>query len=485
MDIYEHCAVLVDERQEIAFVYGDTSPYLSLPPGEVGLNILNMISHPLRMDLRALIHKSMRENIAVKSGNIDMDFHGTLIRVVLRIGPARLKGTSSQMTLVVFERAEIENREEFQKALKEGHQEDPRIAELEHDLATAREHLQTTVEELETANEELQSLNEELQSSNEELQSSNEELETSNEELQSTNEELTTVNEEFQVKSSELVAANVDLENILKNVGVAMVIVDKDLRVTRYTPTVSQLINIVTTDIGQIITSIPFNFILKDFREILVKAAIQGCSTEVDIEAQGRIYRLKIIPYLDERNKPFGAMVIFLDIDDLVTTEHALQKSRNRSARLTALNEKLEKEIAHRTKAEKALRETNDLLEKTFDNIHVMIAYMDTDFNYLRVNYPYANANGHSREFFVGKNYFDLHPDNDLTAIFERVIKTKEPHFIFAQPSILTDKSVKQVTYTDMTLQPIVNDSKEILSLLLSIVDVTEREERLSGTRQS
>ena len=89
------------------------------------------------------------------------------------------------------------------------------MVELERELASNKEYLQSTIEELEASNEELQSANEELQSSNEELQSTNEELETSKEELQSTNEELATVNDELHNRMAQLSVANDDLQNVL------------------------------------------------------------------------------------------------------------------------------------------------------------------------------------------------------------------------------------------------------------------------------
>jgi two-component system CheB/CheR fusion protein len=100
-----------------------------------------------------------------------------------------------------------------------------------HELETAYEELESTVEELETTNEELQSTNEELETTNEELQSSNEELETMNEELQSTNEELETINDELRQRSHELDEVNAFLETILTSLGVAVVVLDRDLTV--------------------------------------------------------------------------------------------------------------------------------------------------------------------------------------------------------------------------------------------------------------
>jgi two-component system CheB/CheR fusion protein len=100
------------------------------------------------------------------------------------------------------------------------------------ELETAYEELQSTVEELETTNEELQSTNEELETMNEELQSTNEELETMNEELQSTNEELETMNDELRERTDELNEVNAFLEAILTSLQSAVIVVDRDMRIT-------------------------------------------------------------------------------------------------------------------------------------------------------------------------------------------------------------------------------------------------------------
>ncbi|MCK5232209.1 MAG: hypothetical protein KAR13_18195, partial [Desulfobulbaceae bacterium] len=50
----------------------------------------------------------------------------------------------------------------------------------------------------------------------------------------------------------------------------------------------------------------------------------------------------------------------------------------------------LEKEGSDQKFIEQALRNTNELLEKVFSTTHLLIAYMDTDFNFIRVNHAYA-----------------------------------------------------------------------------------------------
>jgi two-component system CheB/CheR fusion protein len=321
-----NCAVMIDDRQEIIFVQGDVGPYLTLAQGEIGLNILNMARSELRLDLRALIHKATRENRVVRSNKINFTHDGQARQIILHAGPAAAQSASPTLTLVMFEEiAPLAEKE--QDAVSGQTTHDPRVLELEHDLATVREHLQTTVEELETTNEELQSLNEELQSANEELQSSNEELETSNEELQSTNEELTTVNEELQVKTNELADANTDLENILNRSGIAMIIVNNELKVTRFTPTVSRFFQITASDHGQVITMVPSAVNLPDLRQTLLTVIENGRPCEHELSIDSDKYLMRITPYLSEFARPSGAMLTFVDLTHVKQAETALEES--------------------------------------------------------------------------------------------------------------------------------------------------------------
>jgi two-component system CheB/CheR fusion protein len=323
-----NCAVMIDDRQEIMFVHGDVGPYLTLAQGEIGLNILNMARPALRLDLRALIHKATRESRVVRSNKIRFKHEGQVHQVILHAGPAAVHAPSASLTLIMFEEIAPVAESEHEAFAEEG-AGDPRLMELEQELAAAREHLQTTVEELETTNEELQSLNEELQSANEELQSSNEELETSNEELQSTNEELTTVNEELQVKSGELAEANTDLRNILKRSGMAMIIVNSDLKITRFTPTVTRFFQITASDCGQVITTIPSEISLPNLRRTLLTVIESGEDWEKEIDLDSEHYLIHIKPYLDESSRPAGAMLTFADMSAVRRSDIALQESTN------------------------------------------------------------------------------------------------------------------------------------------------------------
>jgi two-component system CheB/CheR fusion protein len=108
------------------------------------------------------------------------------------------------------------------------------VQRASQELETALEELQSTNEELETTNEELQSTVEELETTNEELQSTNEELETMNEELQSTNEALQAINDEARQRGDQLGELNGFLESILTSLRSAVAVVDRDLRIRKW-----------------------------------------------------------------------------------------------------------------------------------------------------------------------------------------------------------------------------------------------------------
>ena len=332
-------SVAVNENLDILYYHGDVDPFVRFPQGRPNQNLAKLVAEDFRIDLRALVHRAREKNTtAVGTKRSLRTRDGEMVaRLVVR--PLRVESNRENLYLISCEKVD--------PALLPGSAELPvspgneiRLVELEQELTATREHLQTVVEELETSNEELQALNEEMQAANEELQSSNEELETSNEELQATNEELTTVNEELQVRTNELAGANGDLQNIQDNVGFPMLVVDKSLRITRFTPQAARLFGLLPSDAGQLITAVPSQLHIKDLRNLLVAVIASGTPHEQLIDTDGRIYRMSIVPYRDIRDQTVGTICSFIDETDLRSAKHDLEATVT-SLRATqdALNE--------------------------------------------------------------------------------------------------------------------------------------------------
>ena len=115
-------------------------------------------------------------------------------------------------------------------------------------------------DELESSSEEFKAVNEEVMSVNDELQSTSEELERSKEELRSLNEELSTVNSQLEEKLRELETVTDDLDNLLSSINIAAILLDRELRIKRYTPAATRLFNLVATDVGRPLGDIALEF---------------------------------------------------------------------------------------------------------------------------------------------------------------------------------------------------------------------------------
>ena len=168
-----------------------------------------------------------------------------------------------------------------------------------------------------------------MQSVNEELQSTNEELETSKEELQSINEELATVNTELHTKVTDLSRANNDMNNLLAGTGIGTVFVDHNLKVLRFTPAATLIINLILSDVGRPIGHIVSNLVGYNQLVLDVQAVLRTLvAKEIDVQTtEGKNYTMRILPYRTLDNVIEGAVITFVEITEIVRVREALRKA--------------------------------------------------------------------------------------------------------------------------------------------------------------
>lgn len=114
--------------------------------------------------------------------------------------------------------------------------------------------------------------------------------------------------------------------------------------------------------------------------------------------------------------------------------------------------------------------ENGKMLETIFNNTHFLIAYMDNNFNFIKVNRAYAEKHNKDPDFFVGKNHFELYPEGD-ESIFKNVTETGKPYFAYSKP---LNHPVSGISFWDWAIQPVKDDSGDVNSIVLSLTDVTE-----------
>jgi len=309
------CAV-INANYEVLYIHGRTGRYLEAPEGEPSFNLLHMARDGLRLELSTAVRKVIAQQVTVRYEGLQIKANGETAVVNLVVRPMIKPDSARGLILVLFEDVTPEIRPELQIAREPITNKDQRIAELERELRTKDEYLRTTIEELETSNEELKSSNEELQSSNEELHSTNEELETSKEELQSVNEELVTVNMELQKKIDELAQANNDLSNLLAGTGIGTIFLDRQLRIQRFTPAATQIINLIQPDVGRPVSDIAsrlvgYDRLLEDSRGVLDTLIPR----EAEVQTRdGQSYLMRILPYRSLENVIEGVVMTFVEI---------------------------------------------------------------------------------------------------------------------------------------------------------------------------
>ena len=338
---YAPTGALVDAHGNILYLHGRTGQYLEPAPGEAGLNILEMARAGLRRDLSAALRSAVANSAPVSRAGLRIKTNGGFTTVTLTIRPvvAGPDGSAAPgLFLVAFEETPATEPQTpgdtgvagaVDSASDTGADVDARIAALKQELRAKEEYLQSANEELETSNEELKSSNEEMQSVNEELQSTNEELETSKEELQSVNEELATVNAELQQKVIDLSRANNDMSNLMASTGIATVFVDHQLRILRFTPAITPIINLIPTDVGRPVGHIVSNLVNYDRLVEDVHVVLDSLvPKEVEVQSKaGAWYLLRIRPYRTLENVIEGAVITFTETTELKEAQAALRES--------------------------------------------------------------------------------------------------------------------------------------------------------------
>lgn len=365
---YAPPSILVSGDDRAVHLSEHAGRYLQFAGGEPNMNVLRMVREELRIELQASLQLAREKKQSYTSTPIPVQFNGTPHPVVLHVRPA-LDPDEHDFVLVIFEEREPAAGEPDGSARRDSE----RTRELEVELLSARQRLQTVIEEYEASKEEMKASNEEMQSANEELRSTMEELETSKEELQSINEELQTVNQQNRHKVDELGQLSSDLQNLMAATDIATLFLDRDLRILRFTPRVGEIFNIQITDEGRPISDfthhlgygsltnlrvtdrgrpiselaerLGYNELRSDAQAVLQRL------TPLERELQddkGRSFLTRIHPYRGSGDKIEGVVVTFVDITDRREAERIrleLQAAENKAAAENALRQK-EMELA-------------------------------------------------------------------------------------------------------------------------------------------
>lgn len=335
--------VIVGSGDAILRFIGRTWPFIEPSSGTASLNLFKNAHPDIVIELRAALHSVARNNGRVRKDNVRLVVDGVERRVDIQVIALGGAIPGEKNLLVMFEPhpvpSETTASDPAGSAGDQGvaHALQGRNEELEREVRSTREYMQSIVEEQEGTNEELRSANEEIQSTNEELQSTNEELETAKEELQSANEELATVNEELETRNQETDRVNSDLVNLLASINIAIVILGADLRVRQFTKPAQKLLNLIEADIGRPIGNIKANIEIPNLENDVLHVIDAMVSKSFELQDHGgHWYSVRLRPYRTLDNRIDGAVVALIDVDEIKNFERT-KASLARERRLAAI----------------------------------------------------------------------------------------------------------------------------------------------------
>lgn len=352
LDYFSPAAAIVNRRGDIAYLYGHMGKYLEAADGEnMANNIIRMSRNELQKNLGSVLHKTALKKRPFHVHNIAIDLFGGQTMINLAVKPIEIPESKKgqNMFLVIIQDSGISTllnskrnfiRKEARNFISKFRPTDvqQRIDSLTEELSACRHYIQTAGDKQTAAYKRLQYSHEELQSNNEELQSTNEELETAKEEMQSINEELSTMNAELETKVSELSQAANDMNNLLASTDIGTLFIDLKLRILRFTPAITRIINLIPGDIGRPIAHTVSNFL--DYTNLVedIQAVLDSLvPAERNLETTGNNwYTMRIRPYRTLDNTVEGAVITFIDITEIIRTRNELEKA-NETLRLATI----------------------------------------------------------------------------------------------------------------------------------------------------
>jgi len=316
--------VIIDGHGDVFYFHGRTGLYLEPSPGEAGINnVLKMAREGLKQVLSTSLQAIVKNKRAIRIAglNVKTNSHYTKVNLTIKvISQNLLPQESKELYVILLHEENMQGKITIATSKKSTRkiEKDSQIEELKAELRIKEENLQTLSEELESSIEELRSSNEELQSVNEELQSTNEELETSKEELQSINEELSTVNTELESKLNDLSMVNNDMSNMLAATNIAIIFLDCELNIIRFTPETKKIVNLISSDVGRplgniVSNLINYNCLIEDAQAVLETLIPKNLQVQTN---EGKWYKMIIQPYRTSENIIDGIVLTFIDIDE-------------------------------------------------------------------------------------------------------------------------------------------------------------------------
>lgn len=327
MSLQSRPGIILDSRYEIIHINGDVMKFFPTVKGRLTSQLLEWAEGELRISLSTALARANTSEKAVSIDGVTLQFNDRNVLGEIIVSP--FFSMNEKYYFVEVCEAETKDRPLAEKF----------TFNLDKEAQHRIENLEVEVKELQNS---LYCALEEKKSSQEELQASNEELRASNEELQSSNEELQAISSEHEEKIRELISVNNDFKNLLISTDIALVFLDQNLRIRRFTPVAEKLLKLSSKDIDRNYSSIRSDLIDSEALKNDARQTLElGYPVESEIKLlDGRTFFYRMLPYRNEASEIQGVVLTYTDTTNLRAAESAFLDSEIRfQAAMDAVND--------------------------------------------------------------------------------------------------------------------------------------------------
>lgn len=131
-------------------------------------------------------------------------------------------------------------------------------------------------------------------------------------------------------------------------------------------------------------------------------------------------------------------------------------------------------DITGQKNTQERLAQERKIIDTIIENTDTLLVYFDGDFNYVWVNSSYAASYNLSPDKLVGRNYFELFPNEENQALFRQTKANGEIIKAKAKAASFAGKPELGVSYWDWQLTPVKDSGGQVQGFVYSMVDVTE-----------
>jgi len=118
---------------------------------------------------------------------------------------------------------------------------------------------------------------------------------------------------------------------------------------------------------------------------------------------------------------------------------------------------------------------SNDLLEKIISTSNFLMAYFDSNLNFIKVNDAFAALEGKTPGYFAGRGQADTSFTRQKKDLLQKVAATGKPYFAYEESFTSSGGPGARETFWDVNVQPVTGASEKVEGFLMTLVDKTER----------